>query len=175
MATTYNLIASTVLSSSGTVTFSSIPQTYTDLVLKISSRTSRTNVVDVVCVRPDSNTSSVYSYTYVEGNGGGGFSGSASLGTAGAQTEFRSGPTSGGSATADIFGYSEIYIPNYTSSNKKPISSTSFMEDDASTAYLQVYANLTQSTSAITSLLIFGLNNNFVSGSSFYLYGIKNS
>jgi hypothetical protein len=172
MPTTYTLIASTVLSSPGSVTFSSIPQTYTDLVLQISSRTSRTNAVDVICVRPNSNSSTVYSYTYLEASSG--FPGSGNAGTGGT-TEFRSGPTDGASATANTFGSSEIYIPNYTGSNKKAVSSTSFMENNSSTAYLQAVANLTQDTSAINSLLIFGLNNSFVAGSSFYLYGIKNS
>ena len=47
MATTYTLITSqTLASSAASVTFSSIPSTYTDLVLRVSARTDNAAVSD---------------------------------------------------------------------------------------------------------------------------------
>jgi hypothetical protein len=49
MANTYTLIESQVLgSSAASVTFSAIPATYTDLVLKFSSRNDDTGVTETV-------------------------------------------------------------------------------------------------------------------------------
>jgi hypothetical protein len=81
----------------------------------------------------------------------------------------------GTAATSNTFGNMEIYIPSYTVSQNKPLSNFSVQETNATTAYIRSDAMLFRSTSAISSLTIDANTFNFAIGSSFYLYGIKNS
>ena len=76
--------------------------------------------------------------------------------------------------TANIFSNAELYIPSYTVSQNKPLSSFQVTENDA-TAVMQVNANLWSSTSTISSVTLTTNAGNFIANSSFYLYGIKNS
>ena len=174
MANTYTLISSNVLSSSAaSVTFSSIPATYTDLLIRLSTRTDRSSTFDSTGITINSDTGTNYSYTYLKGNGT-----SASSYFAANDTVLSVQNTDASTATANTFGSAEIYIPNYLSTTSKPISSISMREDNSNSAfpYNSAQAYLYRNTSAITSLLFAPLTGpNYVSGSSFYLYGIKNS
>jgi hypothetical protein len=70
MANTYTLIESQVLgSSAASVTFSSIPATYTDLVLKVSVRSNRAAGFDNIDIRFNGDSASNYSRTIISGNG----------------------------------------------------------------------------------------------------------
>jgi hypothetical protein len=175
MPNTYTLISSNVLSSSAaSVTFSAIPSTYTDLVLRWSSRSDRTTFGTSVVLKING-TSTPYSDTYVGGDGSTAFSSN----NAGNAYNYV-GDEVGTSQTANTFNSSEIYIPNYAGSTNKPISTFTVNENNAAATQVSIYAiaNLWRSASAITSLSISPLpiaSYNFVSGSSFYLYGIKNS
>jgi hypothetical protein len=172
MPNTYTLISSNVLSSSAvSVTFSAIPSTYTDLVVRISGRTDAAGVVSSGYIQMNSVTST-YSYTLVRGDGASATSSNDSASYAG----FYLGGIDGGGATSSTFSTHEIYIPSYTVSQKKPVSQISSMETNATTAYTFAVAGLCSSTAAISSLTI-NLNGgvNFVSGSSFYLYGLRSS
>jgi hypothetical protein len=69
MPSTYTTIATqTVSSDTGTVTFSSIPATYTDLVLVINAKSPATTGNNPV-FRLNGDSGSNYSYTYISGNG----------------------------------------------------------------------------------------------------------
>ena len=176
MPSTYTLISSNVLSSSAaSVTFSAIPSTYTDLIIRASVRNSGDNGNNAAAMSTtfNSDVANNYSWTYFYG----------------ASTTPNSGQTSaysniqgyfisdGSSATASTFANTEIYIPSYASSNKKPVSYFGTPETNGTTLdHNSVGAALWQGTAAITTILlkpVYGAN--FVSGSSFYLYGIKNS
>jgi hypothetical protein len=66
-----------------------------------------------------------------------------------------------------------MYVPNYAGSTNKSMSSTGVQETNASGADMGAAASLWSSTDAITQIQILPLTGpNFVSGSSFYLYGI---
>jgi hypothetical protein len=80
-------------------------------------------------------------------------------------------------STTNTFSNVEIYIPSYAAAQNKPFSSFAAEENNVSTpAYVQVQANLWSNTSAINEIKIFNQSSyTYVSGSSFYLYGIKNS
>jgi hypothetical protein len=173
MPSTYTLISSNVLSSSAaSVTFSAIPGTYTDLVLRISGRSDDSaNPQGSIRLYINGNTSSVYSFTRLTGNGS-----TTATYTSGSGTElyFTFG-LSTAQSTSNTFGNAEIYIPSYTSSTNKPMSGFQAMETNSSTAFMGVTAGLTRITSAITTIEVTTNAGNFVSGSSFYLYGIKNS
>ena len=172
MATTYTLISSNTLSASAaSVTFSSIPSTYTDLVLRVSARTD-VNANDQIVLQINTDTGTNYSKTRLYGNGASAGSGQYSN-SAPSYTGYN---LVGSGATASTFSNAEFYIPNYTSSANKPISQFGVEETNATTAYMSADAILWRGTSAITQLVLSSFQSgNFVSGSSFYLYGIKNS
>jgi hypothetical protein len=82
----------------------------------------------------------------------------------------------GNNATSNTFSNTEIYFPNYAGSANKVIASFSVAETNATAANMDVVAGLIRNTSAITEIIIDQPSgNSFLSGSSFYLYGIKNS
>jgi hypothetical protein len=171
MPNTYTLISSNVLTSSAaSVTFSSIPSTYTDLVLKISARGDGATNFENCTLRFNGDTAANYSMTWMTGDGATATS-TRSIATNEAWLRY----VDAASATASTFGSVEVYLPNYTSSNKKPFSSIAAQENNTTTAYINATALCWQLTNAITSILIDLDGGSFVSGSSFYLYGIKNS
>jgi hypothetical protein len=172
MPNTYTLISSNVLtSSSGTVTFSSIPQTYTDLVFRLSTRTNNAQIANPILVRLNSDTAANYSITLLDGDGASATSTRSSSPT----TLAGGGITNADSSTANTFGTNEIYIPNYTSSTTKSWSTSSASENNATTATIRNTANYYLGTSPITTVRFSLVTGTFASGSSFYLYGIKNS
>lgn len=173
MPSTYTLISSNVLSSNAaSVTFSSIPQTYTDLVLKVSVKTTSASAVGDFWIRLNSATSEYY-YTRMYGAGGGGSGNDRSVGD---YPGFYTANANGSNAVvANVFANVEYYIPNYAGSNVKLASQFMAQERNDSLAYLEAYAHLSNITAAITSLTIIPNGTNLASGSSFYLYGIKNS
>lgn len=82
----------------------------------------------------------------------------------------------GNTTTSNTFGSDEIYIPNYIGSAKKVASIFGTMENNATASYINASAALSGITAAVTSILLSpAAAGNFVAGSSFYLYGIKNS
>jgi hypothetical protein len=173
MANTYTLISSNVLgSSTASVTFSSIPSTYEDLVLRVSGRgDDSANPQGSIRLYINGNTSSVYSFTRLTADG----STVASYTSGSGDELFFTFGLSTAQSTANTFGNAEIYIPNYTSSANKQMSGFQVMETNSSTAFMGATAGLTRITSAITSIEVALNTGNYVSGSSFYLYGIKNS
>ena len=169
MASTYTLISSQVLgSAAASVTFSSIPSTYKDLVLRVSARDDSTFENQVLDIKFNGTTTG-YSYTYVGNSGGTAVSGGVS-----GSSLWRNYNINGGGATANAFGSSEIYIPSYTASQNKPMSSFSVVESNDTTANMGAEAGLWRNTAAITSIAIYASNGayNWVTNSSFYLYGI---
>lgn len=171
MANTYTLIASNTLSSSAaSVTFSSIPATYTDLAIRFSARTDRSDAaVDVVDLGVNGVYATNLSGIRLRGTG-----------SAGSSNTFTSASyytvATGNFATSNTFGNSELYIPSYTASQNKPILGFGTNEDNSTAATIQVAAGLWSNTAAITQLnLRPNAGSNFLSGSSFFLYGIKNS
>ena len=175
MANTYKLIASSVLTTSAnSVTFSSIPSTYTDLALKVSTRTSSGATRGTIRVFPNSENSSStngsYTVIYVTGT-------TKASGRASNTVPFRNlyDSTADG-ATASTFGSAEFYLPNYSSSQYKVLQSFGNSETNATTgSLLGAGSSLWQSTAAISQLVVDGNTDDFLAGSSFYLYGILNS
>jgi hypothetical protein len=172
MPATYVNIASTTVGAGApvTVTLSSIPSTYTDLVLLWSTRGDTTGINFFYTLNGTS--TAIYSYVHLFGNG-------TTVGTSLAGNNnynYVIGGTNASSYTANTFSNFELYIPNYTSSSNKQMCVRGNTENNATLSYVHTSAQLWRNTSAISSITI-GLagNTNFASGSSFYLYGIKNS
>jgi hypothetical protein len=168
MPSTYTLISSNVLTSSAaSVTFSAIPSTYTDLVLRFSVRASSAPEA----IRLVLNSWGNGSQTTLYGNGA---SATSDRDTATSGTNLYN--INNSSSTSNTFTSGEVYIPSYTVSQNKPLSAFHAQENNGTTAWIQATAGLKSSTASITSIsfeTVYG--GNFVSGSSFYLYGIKNS
>jgi len=180
MPATYTLIASNTLSSSAaSVTFSAIPATYTDLVLRFTARSNASGATDTLGdIRINGVTSTLYSNTTVYGDGA-----SAASYRSSAQTYTQCFTVSGAGATSNTFGTVEIYFPNYTSTTQnKAFSAFSAAESNTTTANTWYWNGATaglyrDSANAISELNVAlrASAASFVSGSSFFLYGIKNS
>lgn len=173
MAITYVQIANTVLSSTQqTVTFSSISQLYTDLLIKLSCRGADSQGVQgIPSIRFNSDSTTKYSSTLLYGTG----SAAASERKTSETSWINSFAENGSGSTANVFSNSEIYIPNYKNTSSRVMSSFNAVENNASTAYVAAIGALYTGTSAITQISITSSSGSgFVSGSSFYLYGIKN-
>jgi hypothetical protein len=176
MPSTYTLISSNVLTATTQqLTFSSIPQTFTDLVLRMSYRVTTAGLFGSnPAIRFNSDATSNYSYANVNGDGS---TASSSRESAINALYMQSSDSAGN--TADTFTSTEVYIPNYTGTANKPISISKVAEQNSTAAEMAYFASLYRGTSAISTILIGPssniVSNNFVSGSSFYLYGIKNS
>jgi len=173
MPSTFQLISSNVLSSSAaSVTFSAIPSTYTDLVLRVSARSTFSGgPLASMYLTFNAVGGTAYSSTNLTGDGA-----SAGSGRLSNQSTLSAPYNNAGTSTTNTFSSTEFYFPNYTSSAAKPVSIIGAQENNATTAYMNALAGLTTNTSVISTILI-GDNSgaSFASGSSFYLYGIKNS
>ena len=167
MAATYQLITSNTVGAGGvaSVTFSSIPNTYTDLLILSSARsTSSTSSIQAQF------NGNATGYTNRELTGSGS---AASSSTATGYAYFDVAVSS--SMTANTFSNGSLYIPNYTGSTNKSSSGDGVQENNATAAYMNLDANLWANTAAITSIVLNLNTGSFAQYSTFYLYGIKNS
>ena len=176
MPTTYTLISSNVLTSSAaSITFSAIPATYTDLVLRVSARDDLAQVSESLKIILNSDTATNYSATYLTGNGSAAASGRDS-GAGSAAQRMQGRFSVSNSATSSTFGNMEIYFSNYTSTGTKISSIFGVAETNATAANMAATASQYRGGSAISNIEITSIGGgNFVSGSSFYLYGISNA
>ena len=162
--------AKTLGSNTASVTFDNIPQTYTDIKLVISARTDRAGQDNDALFITINGVTTNLANILLESTGSG--SGSSNT-NSGASTKVF--PTVGSTATANTFGNGEIYFPNYTGSQYKSFSGYGVTENNATQAITGLSANLWSNTAAITSLTFNSIGTNFVSGSTFYLYGIQSA
>ena len=164
MARTYEPIATqTVTSAVGTVTFSSIPQTYTDLVL-VSSRQQASAAR--LYLRFNGDTSSLYSDVWISGEGASAFSGKDS-----GQSTISIGGIWNGSTTT-TWATNITHIMNYTNTTTFKSTLTKDANDKGSSGTIEAMIGMYRSTSAITAVNVVG-GSNFAVGSTFTLYGIK--
>ena len=155
---TYDLIASNVLSSSASsVTFSSIPATYRDLILVDSLTPTGSGIASLITFNSDSGAN--YSFVYMLGDG-------SSTGSA-----QNTGQTFLAScySSATVRGVGIMNIMDYSATDKhKTVITKRKSPDTFVIAYAQRWAN----TAAINSITITANTGSFASGSTFYLFGI---
>ena len=161
MASTYEPIATTTLgSAASSVTFSSIPATYTDLVLVTNTQRQATGFGPVGFVAQfNGDTGSNYSDTYLIGDGS-----TATSSRATSQTSIFVGL-----APDSQWGNSIIQIMNYSNSTTYK---TSLTRINTTTNYTAAAVGLWRNTAAINSINLSG-SANILAGSTFTLYGIK--
>jgi hypothetical protein len=164
MPTTMQLIAKQTVGAGGaaSVTFSSIPQTFTDLQVLVSSRNT---AVDTENTFSFNGSSANFSIVRLFGNGT----------TTGSDTLYGYSLTTTSGYTANTFSNNSIYIPNYTSSNFKSISIDGVAENNATASAQVLSAALWSNTAAITSIRLQPTSGTYAEGSEFTLYGISNS
>lgn len=176
MANTFTLISSVTVGSGGasTIDFTSIPNTYTDLCLKLSGRTNNAAAYDNFNIRVNNSSAASYSTRLLYGDA----STAQSASTSAAST-IDYGLLDGANATSSIFASAEIYIPNYAGSTNKSFSIDQVTENNATgaqSAYAAFLAALWANTSAINSIKLYlGGSNVFVQYSTAYLYGVSNA
>ena len=160
---TYTPIQTTTLgSAAATVTLSSIPSTYTDLVLIISTRFAGGGGASAIQAQFNSDSGSNYSQTQLSGDGS---TASSFRGTSTTSAAFGLATD-----TANEFATSIIQLQNYSNTTTYK---TSLVRGNIASDRVRAIVNLWRNTQAIDSILL--QNNgatNFVAGSTFTLYGI---
>lgn len=161
------LIETKTLSSAATsISFTSIPQIYTDLFLTLSLRDTGTNADNKVF-------NTVLSFNGSTSN----FSSRALYGQGTVPGDLTAISNFGGwhpdnGATANVFGNTSVYISNYTSSANKAYSMDNVTENNGTTAFASIMAGLWSNSSAITSFTFTTSGTNLAIGSTASLYGI---
>ena len=169
MPNTFELIASSTVGSGGaaSIDFTSIPNTFTDLCIVYSLRTSSgTNNCSISINGSTSN----FSQKQLGGDGSGTY-------TASRTDNLNALLANGTGYSSTIWASNQIYIPNYAGSANKPFASESATENNGTGADLVMRAHLWSNTAAITSVGISAANGSgsFVQYSTAYLYGVKNA
>lgn len=161
-ANTYTALATQVLgSAASTVTFNSIPQGYTDLVLIYSGTVTATGKDVRFYYNNEGTSTTKYSYTWVGGNGT-----SASSGRLANNGYIPSYALVGSSASNTTW---ILNIMNY--SNTTTYKTCLLRNSDAPSETI-AYAGLWRDTSAINSITLYPNTNQFAAGSTFTLYGV---
>jgi hypothetical protein len=174
MANTYTLISSVTLSgTAASISFTSIPATYTDLLIKLSARGDEAGVTwQNVRLRYNSDSGSNYTHAVAAGLG---TTTATAANSNTVYTRFSYAPYV--LTTASIFSNSEYYFPNYTSGNNKTISYESSAENNDASVYALAFAGgIWSNVAAISSIEITpDAGGNWVQYSTAYLYGISNA
>jgi len=167
MATTFTKIADVTVGAGGqsSISFTSIPSTFTDLVAVYSLRDSTgAGVYNDINITVNSQTAAAGRVLYtINGTSAASYS-----------------PTSvtvadnANASTANTFSNIQVYIPNYLSTGVKSASAEVAIENNAAGCNLQLDAFTITNGAAITTLTITALAN-FVQYSTATLYGISKS
>jgi len=171
MTANYVLLERITVGASGaaSVTFNNIPQTgYTDLKVVMSARG-----LGHYNSNPWANTGIKINGTAVTSNKTLYGTGSAA-GSEGGNGIYYGVPSD--NATTNTFGNTEIYIPNYTSSNYKSISVDGTTENNGTAALATMVAMQSPSTAAVTNLTIYFTQTGetgFAQYSTFSLYALS--
>jgi hypothetical protein len=152
------------------VTFSSIPATYTHLQVRYIGRDNRASASDDLMFRLNSDaTTANYNSHRLYGDGSA-VSADRVTGFAGTLSAFVTGATAG----ASMFGAGVTDILDYANTNKYKTTRSIGGNDQNGSGFVSFISGLWMSTSAITNIEIIPLNGTlFTQYSSFALYGIK--
>lgn len=162
---TMTLISTVVVGAGGAanITFSAIPQTYTDLVVLLSARHTAGDYVAMSINGLTTNRTVRMLYAY-----------NSTTVTSETRTDdivdYGMVPNTN---TANTFGNTSIYFPNYSSSINKSFSVDGVRENNSTSGVVEgIGAGLWASTAAITSLSFYSTAGTIMQYSSASLYGI---
>ena len=164
-------IAEVTVGSGGaaSIDFTSIPGSYTDLMVVLSGRSTRSATSEETAMRVNGLTTGIYSQKILYGNS----STSVYSASESSATRLYSPAVAANSATANTFGNTQFYFPNYAGSTNKSVSIDGVWENNSTNAEIWMHGGLIATTSAITSLTFYCLNSsNWAQYSSATLYGV---
>ena len=171
MANTLDLIASSTVGIGGaaSIDFTSIPSTYTDLVLKLSVRDASaisSQAGNQFSLKVNNSSANITEKQLIAFQAGG----IASYSNTQMYT-----PLNGASDTASTFSSAEFYFTNYTASANKSASIDGVAEGNtANLTGAAINAALWSQTAAINQLTVIPVGT-FTQYSTAYLYGVKNA
>jgi hypothetical protein len=169
MPNTYVLIASSTVGAGGaaTISFTSIPSSYSDLVLKVSARTNTARDSSGYYYQITVNGSTADQATrYINGNGTG-------ISTNSFSRLF--GYAVPSDYTSSTFSSDDWYFSNYAGSTSKSATAEITNENNSTLSDMNLLAGLWSQSAAISSISIAPAGGSFVQYSTASLYGIKNS
>lgn len=164
-------IASNILGgTTASVTFSSIPGTYSSLMVIHNARgdTAAGNTTLLLRFNADSGTNYDYSRSSITGTG------TTSNIEGQAASAAVMGIISASSAPANVVGCGMIVVPNYAGTTFQKAAegqANSKTSTSAGGVNQESYAGFWRSTAAITSITLLPNAGSFITGSSFWLYG----
>jgi hypothetical protein len=175
MANTMKALQTVTVGAGGVlnVSFTNIPQTYTDLIIKISARRSSAGIGGPLVIYFNDDQSNVYSNLRLLGTG--------SAVSSNANTPLTLGLVGEGvadGATANTFSNADIYIPNYASNTlQKAYGSDMVGENNATETYITLIPGNWGNTNPITKITIESGNSlaTIMQNSTFTLYGVFNA
>ena len=170
-ASSYESIATATVGAGGvsSITFSSIPSTYTHLQIRALARITFASGFGSVEYRFNSDTGSNYAWHYLYGDGS-----SALAGASTSDNVMREINLAAGNLTSGIFSGFVADILDYTNTSKNKTIRTLGGGDANGSGGINLCSGVWLNTSAITSITITASNSsNLAQNSSFALYGIK--
>jgi hypothetical protein len=160
----YESIATNTLGAdASSITFSSIPSTYTHLQIRYIAKGNNAGDLEFLGFRFNGFTGDYY-WHQIFGNG-----------TTGTATNFQQSfmrTFIQGSDGTNVFGVGVADVLDYRSTSKNKTLRMLGGANNNGTGYASLSSGLWTDTSAINSITILGVNNTLKAGSSFALYGI---
>jgi hypothetical protein len=167
----FESIATVTIGSGGALSadFTSIPQTYSHLQIRMIGRTANAYTDDNIHIRFNSDTGNNYAFHYFYGTGAAVASGNQA--TYNLAIPFR---VPGANSSANMFGSGVCDILDYTNTNKYKTLRSIAGHDQNGSGLLFMFSGLYFSTAAITSISLFYSSSiNIAQNTTFALYGIS--
>lgn len=166
-AASYESIA-TANPTSGSVIFSSIPQTYQHLQVRAIWRSTNASVADGFIMRFNG-TTSTYTSHWLQGDGA-----TATTSAQSGNNAMRFTQAPGANAGSNVFGVAIIDILDYANNNKNKTARFLAGFDNNGSGQVALDGGLWVNTSPVNEITFFpNLSNDFVAGTQIALYGIK--
>jgi hypothetical protein len=152
--------------STATITFSSIPSTFSHLQVRVMARVAAGG--EDLGVRLNGDTATNYSRHRLTGSG----TAAAASGTASTDLITTLG-SAGMPSAANTYAVSIIDVLDYANTNKYKTVRMLSGQDSNGSGGIEMTSGAWRNTAAITSLTIFSNSSNYPTAASFALYGIK--
>ena len=168
----YDSIATVTLGSSqSSVTFSSIPSTYTHLQIRAIARTDRASIASGDWYKVTLNSDSGSNYAFHQLRGDGASATAAASSSIGFMEVERA---AGAASTANAFGTIIFDLLDYANTSKYKTQRTLGGYDNNGAGVVGLYSGVWMNTSAVNTItFVPGGGTNFVQYTQFALYGIK--
>ena len=155
-----------ITSPTSSITFSSIPQGYTDLKLVVSVRSGVVNPYDFIYFYLNTPGTGAYTQRLIRSDG------SSVISQLNNISFYPLQMINGSGSTNNTFANLEVYIPNYRSSSQKSFSVNIVQENNGTDAYADMQAGLWNQTAAITAMTLASGSGLYLANSTFTLYGV---